>query len=145
MAAVPRTWLAVTTPVPPMPGDRTRTSPDSDTRGSGGSPCNSSARLSVGAGAALPGPFDRPPWRFVLTLMNDGQSPSMHEKSRLQVVWLIRRLVPYSVPTGSTDKQFETVLQSPQPSQIRSLIKILCDGLAVRPRFRSRRFSAAQR
>ena len=40
----------------------------------------------------------------------------------LQVDWLMRRLRPNSVSTGSTDMQFDFTPQSPQPSQTGSLI-----------------------
>ena len=75
--------------------------------------------------------------------MNDGQSPSRHEKSRLQVVWSIRVLRPKGVSVGWTDRQLLIWAQSPQPSQIRSLMNTRRRGTATVPRLRPRRASAA--
>ena len=78
-----------------------------------------------------------------VTVMNDGQSPSRHEKSRLQVVWSMRVLRPKGVSTGWTDRQLLICAQSPQPSQIRSLMNTRWRGTATVPRLRPRRASAA--
>ena len=44
--------------------------------------------------------------RAVVSIVtNAGQSPSRHEKSRLQVVWSMRVLRPNGVSTGCTDRQ----------------------------------------
>ncbi len=67
----------------------------------------------------------------------------MQEKSKLQLVWWMAVLRPYGVSIGWTDRQFEMSPQSPQPSQIRSLITTRNPGGATRPRLRARRFSAA--
>ena len=81
-----------------------------------------------------------PPW----TVTKLGQKPSTQEKSLLQLDWSIARLRPNSVSTGTTDRQFEVVEQSPQPSHTRSLMKTRLAGSGKRPRLRRRRFSAAQ-
>ena len=73
-----------------------------------------------------------------------GQKPLTQEKSLLQVDWSIARLRPNSVSTGMTERQFEAVPQSPQPSQTSSLMKTRFAGSAISPRLRRRRFSAAQ-
>ena len=52
-----------------------------------------------------------------------GQNPFTQEKSLLQELWLILRLVPYGVSSGSTDRQFDATEQSPQPSQTAGLMK----------------------
>ena len=57
--------------------------------------------------------------------------------------WWMRVLRPNSVSTGCTDRQFEVMPQSPQPSHTRSLMTIRVAGSATLPRLRSRRFSAA--
>ena len=73
MAAVPTIWLTVTTPVPPMPDIRIVQSPAAGGEGAG--------RLDGGLGSvdflasALPD--------ATVTVMNAGQSPFMHEKSKL--------------------------------------------------------------
>ena len=77
------------------------------------------------------------------TRANDGQSPSRHVMSKLQLVWWMRVLRPYSVITGCTDRQLLLSPQSPHPSQTRSLITMRKSGLASLPRLRARRFSAA--
>ena len=73
-----------------------------------------------------------------------GQKPPMQEKSLLQLFWLIRRLRPNGVSTGSTDRQFEATEQSPQPSQTRELMTTALAGSSISPRLRRRRFSVAQ-
>ena len=62
----------------------------------------------------------------------------------LQVFWLMRRLRPNSVSTGSTLRQLLCTLQSPQPSQTSSLITTRLAGSTILPRLRRRRFSVAQ-
>ena len=62
----------------------------------------------------------------------------------LQLDWLIVRLRPNSVSSGSTEMQFDCTEQSPQPSQTAALIITRRDGSSIRPRLRRRRFSAAQ-
>ena len=63
--------------------------------------------------------------------------------------WLMRRLRPNSVSTGSTDTQELCTLQSPQPSQTASLITTRRagsgnPGLPSTIFLRRRRFSVAQ-
>src|ERR1700679_3623803 len=48
------------------------------------------------------------------TVTKLGQKPLTQEKSLLQLDWSIWRLRPNSVSTGSTDRQLDWVLQSPQ-------------------------------
>ena len=62
----------------------------------------------------------------------------------LQVFWLMRRLRPNSVSTGSTLRQLLCTEQSPQPSQTSSLITTRLAGSTIVPRLRRRRFSVAQ-
>jgi hypothetical protein len=62
----------------------------------------------------------------------------------LQVLWLMRRLRPNSVSTGSTLRQLLCTLQSPQPSHTSSLMTTTLSGVASVPRLRRRRFSVAQ-
>ena len=79
----------------------------------------------------------------VSTVTNEGQSPSIHEKSRLHVVWSMWVLRPYAVSNGCTDRQLLISPQSPQPSQTRWLIATRRVGVGARPRLRARRSSAA--
>jgi hypothetical protein len=46
----------------------------------------------------------------------------------LQLFWLMRRLRPNSVSTGSTDRQLDCTEQSPQPSQTSSLMTTVLSG-----------------
>ena len=62
----------------------------------------------------------------------------------LQVDWLITRLRPSGVSSGSIETQLLCTEQSPQPSQTRWLMKTRVGGSSIRPRLRRRRFSAAQ-
>jgi hypothetical protein len=62
----------------------------------------------------------------------------------LQLDWLIVRLRPNSVSTGSTERQFDLTEQSPQPSQTSSLMTTRRSGSTILPRLRRRRFSVAQ-
>jgi len=78
------------------------------------------------------------------TVTKLGQNPFTQEKSLLQVLWLMRRLRPNSVSTGSTDRQLEATPQSPQPSHTSSLMTTVLAGVAKVPRLRRRRFSVAQ-
>ena len=58
-------------------------------------------------------------WGREVIEMKAGQSPSMHDRSRLQLSWSMVVLRPKNVSIGRTDKQLETRAQSPQPSQMR--------------------------
>ncbi|MND07646.1 hypothetical protein D3C83_297680 [compost metagenome] len=62
----------------------------------------------------------------------------------LQVDWLMVRFLPNSVSSGSTDRQLDFALQSPQPSHTASLITARLAGSGKAPRLRRRRFSEAQ-
>ena len=73
-----------------------------------------------------------------------GQKPFTQEKSLLHALWLIWRLRPYSVSSGSTDTQLDFTPQSPQPSHTASLMNARFCGSGKAPRLRRRRFSAAQ-
>ena len=84
--------------------------------------------------------FRLPPW----TVTKDGQKPLTQEKSLLQLDWLIWRLRPNSVSSGSMEMQFDCTEQSPQPSQTAELMKTRFGGSSISPRLRRRRFSAAQ-
>ena len=134
-AATPITWLTVTTPVPPIPIIRSvnsssltrRSGSRSSTEGSGTSAARSRLRFCFGG----------------MTVRNDGQSPSRHEKSLLHDDWWIWVLRPNSVSTGITLRQPDLCPQSPQPSHTRSLMWTCCGGSSSLPRLRLRRFSAA--
>ncbi len=82
------------------------------------------------------------------TVTKLGQKPLTHEKSVLQVLWLMLRLRPNSVSSGSTLKQLLCALQSPQPSQTRSLMTTRLEMAGLTPfnaaRFKRLRFSVAQ-
>src|SRR6202012_6002288 len=73
------------------------------------------------------------------TVTKLGQKPLTQEKSLLQLDWSIWRLRPNSVSTGSTDRQLDWVLQSPQPSHTAWLMKTRWSGSGKVPRFRRRR------
>jgi hypothetical protein len=77
--------------------------------------------------------------------MNAGQSPFMHEKSKLHEPWSMRSCDRTVVSTGCTDRQLLFAPQSPQPSHTRSLMTTRKPGVAILSRLRSRRFSAAHR
>jgi hypothetical protein len=135
-AATPSSWPMVMTPVPPTP-------PTTMPQG-----FSVSGRLGSGSG----GSAERSP-RFSFfaffsvppsTVTKLGQKPFTQEKSLLQVFWLMRRLRPNSVSSGSTDRQLLCTEQSPQPSQTSSLITTVLAGVASLPRLRRRRFSVAQ-
>src|ERR1700761_6135008 len=106
----------VTTPVPPTPV--TSTPYGEVTSGNCGSGSGGSADALSSLNAEAEGFFNWPP----STVTKLGQKPLTHEKSLLQVDWLIWRLVPNSVSSGSTDRQFDLTEQSPQPSQTASLM-----------------------
>ena len=78
------------------------------------------------------GPAGLPPLASTVTRANDGQSPSRQVMSKLQLVWWMRVLRPYSVITGCTDRQLLLSPQSPHPSQTRSLITMRKVGLGER-------------
>ena len=78
------------------------------------------------------------------TVTKLGQKPSVQEKSLLQEDWLILRLRPSSVSSGSIDMQLVTLPQSPHPSQTALLMKARRSGSAHLPRVRSRLRSVAQ-
>ena len=123
----------VTTPEPPMPATSTlQRSPISGRTGSG---TGGRAR-----GAAASGLRGRPPW----TVTKLGQKPSTQVKSLLQLDWLMRRLRPHSVSSGSIAMQLETLPQSPQPSHTSGWMKVRIAGSAHLPRLRRRRRSVAQ-
>ena len=73
-----------------------------------------------------------------------GQKPLRQEKSLLHEDWLMRRLRPNSVSSGSTERQFDFSLQSPQPSHTISLITARTAGSGYSFFLRRRRFSEAQ-
>jgi len=78
------------------------------------------------------------------TVTKLGQKPLVQEKSLLQVLWLMVRLRPNSVSSGSTLRQLLCTLQSPQPSHTASLMTTRLAGSTRVPRLRRRRFSVAQ-
>src|SRR5438128_1625775 len=78
-----------------------------------------------------------------VTVTKLGQKPLRQLVSLLQVLWLIVRLRPNSVSSGSTDRQLLLALQSPQPSHTRSLMTTRTAGSSIVPRLRRRRFSVA--
>src|SRR2546421_7474629 len=125
----------VMTPVPPMPVTSTP-------YGVASEGCAGSGRAGKSATAfAAERPFLRRPPSTVTKL---GQKPLRQEKSLLHEDWLIRRLRPNSVSSGSTDRQFDFTLQSPQPSHTISLITARIAGSGYSLRLRRRRFSEAQ-
>ena len=91
-------------------------------------------------GAAESGLRKRPPW----TVTKLGQNPSMQLKSLLQLDWLMRRLRPHSVSSGSIAMQLETFPQSPQPSHTSGWMNVRIAGSGHLPRLRRRRRSVAQ-
>ena len=128
----------VTTPVPPMPVISTPYGL-SVSAGRVGAAGNSGS--VVAALAPVVFPLRRLP---PSTVTNDGQKPFRHEKSLLQDDWSMARLEPNSVATGVTERQFDWVEQSPQPSHTAWLISTRLAGSGKVPRLRRRRFSAAQ-
>ena len=125
----------MTTPVPPTPAIRMPKGSSTDgMRGIG------SAGGVASAVAAFFGFFKPPP----STVTKLGQKPETQEKSLLHEDWLIWRLRPSSVSSGSTDRQFDCTEQSPQPSHTASLITTRLAGSGNSPFLRRRRFSDAQ-
>src|SRR5471032_3605743 len=78
------------------------------------------------------------------TVTKLGQKPVVQEKSLLQDDWLICRLRPRSVSSGSTDRQLDCTEQSPQPSHTASLMTARLAGSGYSLRFRRRRFSRSE-
>src|SRR5215470_11983365 len=142
-AAVPMMAPMVTTPVPPMPVMSTPyclSATEGRTGAGMGSvsvafplpgpseggeavcvavphpypPPSDGGGLGRGKAAAVALPFLRLPPSTVTKL---GQKPLRQEKSLLHDDWSIVRLLPNSVSTGTTLRQFDWVEQSPQPSQ----------------------------
>src|SRR5450830_20280 len=136
-AAMARIWPTVTTPVPPMPV--TRMPNGSAVEGMLGVGKAGAAGASLSAAATFFGFFKPPP----STVTKLGQKPVVHEKSLLQDDWLIWRLRPRSVSSGSTDRQFDCTEQSPQPSQTASLMTARLAGSGYSLRVRRRRVSEA--
>ena len=130
---MPSSAPMVTTPVPPMPVTRML-------YGSAAPGTTGSGRREKSRASAFFGRRSAPP----STVTNDGQNPLTQEKSLLHDDWSIVRLRPNSVSTGATDTQFDCTPQSPQPSHTSSLMTTRCAGSGYLPRFRRRRFSAAQ-
>src|SRR2546428_7342611 len=84
--------------------------------------------------------FSRPP----STVTKLGQKPLRQEKSLLHEDWLMRRLRPNSVSSGSTDRQFDFPPQSPPPSPTISLITYRTAGSGDSFFLRLPRFSYEQ-
>ncbi len=125
----------VTTPVPPMPVTRMLATPSGRAATGSGRAGKSSCRTSGVDGFCRRAPS---------TLTKEGQKPSTQVKSLLQDDWLIFRFLPRGVSRGSTDRQLETLPQSPQPSQTALLMKVRRSGSGHLPRFLRRRRSVAQ-
>src|SRR5450830_143776 len=136
-AAMARIWPTVTTPVPPMPVIRMPYGSAVDFSTGAGS---TGGAASAVAAAAFFGFFRAPP----STVTKLGQKPVTQEKSLLQEDWLIWRLRPSSVSSGSTERQFDCTEQSPQPSQTASLMTARLAGSGYSLFFFLRRFSDAQ-
>ena len=95
-----------------------------------------SARLSASRrGGASPS---------TVTVANDGQSPSQAREVEVAARLVDRRLAPERRVDRLHREAVHLSPQSPQPSQMRSLITTRKPGRAISPRLRSRRFSAAQ-
>src|SRR5437867_768932 len=138
-AAIARIWPIVTTPVPPIPV--TRMPNGLAVVGNiGDGKLATGPAAAFGAAATFAGFFNLPP----STVTKLGQNPVTQEKSLLHEDWLIWRLRPNSVSSGSTDRQFDCTLQSPQPSHTASLITARLAGSGYSPFLRRRRFSEAQ-
>ena len=133
---MPRIWPIVTTPVPPMPVTSIAYDPWIAGSATSGSAIDTASSATA---PALPR-RSRPP----STVTKLGQNPSTQEKSLFHDDWLIARLRPNSVSTGSIDTQFDFTPQSPQPSHTASLMNARFCGSGNAPRLRRRRFSAAQ-
>ena len=139
-AATPSNWPMVMTPVPPTPAT---TRPQTPSCAVARSAIVGSGMSSIWLELASAGAFflRRLPPSTVTKL---GQNPLTHETSLLQVLWLIWRLRPKSVSSGSTLMQLLCTPQSPQPSHTSSLITTRTAGSTSVPRLRRRRFSVAQ-
>jgi hypothetical protein len=139
IAAVPRIWLTVTTPVPPMPLSRTVQSSRSTTIAGAGSPDVSRSRRDVDALVRRVRPlrWARRVRRLGTTVRNDGQSPCTQLASRLQLAWSIAVFRPNGVSIGCTLRQLLFAPQSPHPSHTRWSITTRHAGAAARPRLRS--------
>ena len=135
-AAIPNSCPIVITPVPPTPATTV--------------PHACCVSGNVGKGNSISGKAMREtPLAFFLscppsTVTKLGQKPFKQLTSLLQVFWLIVRLRPNSVSSGSTLKQLLCTPQSPQPSHTKSLINTRTAGSTMVPRLRRRRFSVAQ-
>ena len=127
----------VMTPVPPTPAT---TMPQASSASTGSLGMGGSPPLQPWVADALS--FLRSCAPSTVTKL--GQKPFTQEKSLLQLLWLMRRLRPKSVSSGSTLKQLLCTLQSPQPSHTASLITTRSAGSTRVPRLRRRRFSVAQ-
>ena len=135
-AAMPSNWPMVMTPVPPTPATMSPHGVSSvGNCGCGNGP-------SVKGEGVVPFSFLRswPP----STVTKLGQKPLRQLMSLLQVLWLMVRLRPNSVSSGSTDRQLDCTPQSPQPSHTKSLMTTRLAGSTIVPRFLRRRFSVAQ-
>src|SRR5882724_10828979 len=133
-AAMARIWPMVITPVPPIPVTSTPYCPASS-RGAGS--------LSTGKSSAFfaaERPFFRRPPSTVTKL---GQKHFRQEKYLLQDDWLMARLRPNSVSSGSTERKLDCTLQSPHPSHTISLITARTAGSGYSFFLRRRRFSEA--
>jgi hypothetical protein len=135
LTVIARIWPTVTTPVPPIPVIRMPYG-----WAVAGSTGDGSCGGAAAPAAALFGFLSAPP----STVTKLGQNPVTHEKSLLQDDWLIWRLRPSSVSSGSTDRQFDCTEQSPQPSHTASLMTARLAGSGYSLRLRRRRFSEAQ-
>ena len=139
-AATPSSWPMVITPVPPTPAT---TMPQGSAPGcSVGKFGSSMAPSAAGVRSFLGAVCLRscPP----STVTKLGQKPFRQLKSLLQLLWLMLRLRPNSVSSGSTDRQLLCTPQSPQPSHTSSLMTTRLAGSTILPRLRRRRFSVAQ-
>src|SRR5690606_28702984 len=110
----------VTTPVPPTPG--TRMLYERSITGVAGS--GMSASIFSKDSVAVWGLRTLAP--SAVTKL--GQKPFRQEQSLLHEDWLMRRLLPIGVSTGSTERQFDFTPQSPQPSHTASLMKTRRSG-----------------
>ena len=135
---MPSSCPIVMMPVPPTPA--TTMPQASSAAGSVG--CGGSATLASDAcrAGSLAGFFSSAP----STLTKLGQKPFRQASSWLQASWLMRRLRPNSVSTGSTARQLLCTEQSPQPSHTSSLMTRVRLAAGIVPRFLRRRFSVAQ-
>ncbi|MDT4863014.1 hypothetical protein FQZ97_977020 [compost metagenome] len=134
---MPSSWPMVMTPVPPTPATMM---PQASASSVGKAGCGTTPPLHSRPPAFLSFLRSWPP----STVTKLGQKPLTQEKSLLQLLWLMVRLRPNSVSSGSTDRQLLCTLQSPQPSHTSSLITTRSAGSTSVPRLRRRRFSVAQ-